>query len=162
MKPRRNVSHHGQKLPTLLERRGEHLVKIQRLSTVIMNQCMIVIIEDFTERIGDAWGLSNHQGEVRVVQPYPRRPGQYLCQLSQFFSPRLPHAPDPAQRGRVKISGQAEEILSRSRTGTPRASSWLISFNNASAESTTPLPIRHSTSSRRIPRGGGKPFSHPR
>src|SRR6185312_9857407 len=51
------------------------------------------------------------------------------------------------------ISGVAGLILTRERTSTPFASSSATSLISASGESTTPLPIRHSASSRRMPEG---------
>src|SRR6188768_187359 len=51
------------------------------------------------------------------------------------------------------ISGVAGLIFSRERTSTPVASSSPISFCSAAGDSTTPLPIRHSAPSRRMPEG---------
>ncbi|KAG1434153.1 hypothetical protein G6F57_021717 [Rhizopus arrhizus] len=51
------------------------------------------------------------------------------------------------------ISGAAGEIFRRERTSTPEASSSAISFCSAAGEIATPLPIRHSASSRRMPDG---------
>src|SRR6185436_11372101 len=51
------------------------------------------------------------------------------------------------------ISGVAGLIFRRGRTSTPCASSSPISFFSAAGDSTTPLPIRHSTLSRRMPDG---------
>src|SRR5690606_34946004 len=51
------------------------------------------------------------------------------------------------------ISGVAGEIFSRERTSTPLASSSSISLRSAAGLSTTPLPIRHSASGRRMPEG---------
>jgi adenylosuccinate synthase len=56
-------------------------------------------------------------------------------------------------RGIGKISGQFGEIRRRSLTGTPSFSRMSISLMSASGESTTPLPIKHSTFSRKIPDG---------
>ena len=52
-----------------------------------------------------------------------------------------------------RISGQAGLMRKRCRAGTPLASSIAISSNNAVGDSTTPLPIRHCTLSRRMPEG---------
>src|SRR5690242_4339058 len=51
------------------------------------------------------------------------------------------------------ISGVAGLIFTRERTSTPLPSSSAISLISASGESTTPLPIRHRASSRRMPEG---------
>src|ERR1700729_2629929 len=51
------------------------------------------------------------------------------------------------------INGVAGLIFRRERTSTPCASSSPISSCNAAGDSTTPLPIRHNTPSRRIPDG---------
>src|SRR5690606_14792973 len=51
------------------------------------------------------------------------------------------------------ISGVAGLIFRRERTSTPASSSSPISLISAAGESTTPLPIRHSASSRRMPDG---------
>src|SRR6476659_11264398 len=51
------------------------------------------------------------------------------------------------------ISGVAGLIFRRERTTTPVASSSSISLRRAPGCSTTPLPIRHSASSRRMPDG---------
>src|SRR5580765_4137040 len=51
------------------------------------------------------------------------------------------------------ISGVAGLIFRRERTSTPFASSSSISVFSACGESTTPLPIRHSVPSRRMPDG---------
>src|SRR3546814_23819 len=51
------------------------------------------------------------------------------------------------------IRGVAGLIFSRERTSTPASSSSPISLISAAGESTTPLPIRHSASSRRMPEG---------
>ncbi len=75
--------------------------------------------------------------------------------------PVEPIALPPAARSRAwsramwygMISGAAGEIFRRERTSTPEASSSAISFCSAAGEITTPLPIRHSASSRRMPDG---------
>src|SRR5690242_1692382 len=51
------------------------------------------------------------------------------------------------------ISGVAGLIFRRGRTSTPLASSSSISLRSAAGLSTTPLPIRHSASGRRMPDG---------
>src|SRR5690606_5856865 len=51
------------------------------------------------------------------------------------------------------ISGVAGLIFSRERTSMPLASSSSISLRSAAGLSTTPLPIRHSASGRRMPEG---------
>src|SRR5690606_19110845 len=51
------------------------------------------------------------------------------------------------------ISGVAGLIFSRERTSTPLDSSSSISLRSAAGLSTTPLPIRHSASGRRMPEG---------
>ncbi len=51
------------------------------------------------------------------------------------------------------MSGQFGEIRRRSLTGTPSASKIPISSINAAGESTTPLPIKHNTFSRKMPDG---------
>src|SRR5690606_2431287 len=75
--------------------------------------------------------------------------------------PVVPMALPPAARSRAwsramwygMISGVAGLTFSRERTSTPASSSSAISFISAAGESTTPLPIRHSASSRRMPDG---------
>ena len=51
------------------------------------------------------------------------------------------------------MSVDAGLIFSRFSAGTPRAVSSSISPRSASGESTTPLPMKHSTPSRRMPEG---------
>ena len=51
-----------------------------------------------------------------------------------------------------KIKGQFGEIRKRSLTGTPFFQGSISSIN-AAGESTTPLPIKQSTLSRKIPDG---------
>ncbi|MNY26615.1 hypothetical protein D3C86_1604740 [compost metagenome] len=53
--------------------------------------------------------------------------------------------------GRIRV--QAGLMRRRSRTGTPFSSSLVISLSSASGATTTPLPIRHCTLSRRMPDG---------
>src|SRR5690606_24567910 len=75
--------------------------------------------------------------------------------------PVVPIARGPLARSRalssatceLRISGHAGETRSRSVTGTPRASKPFISAASASSETTTPLPIRLITPSRRMPDG---------
>ena len=52
-----------------------------------------------------------------------------------------------------RINGQPGLTLSRSNTGTPFATNAFASETSASSASTTPLPIRQLTPSRRIPDG---------
>jgi hypothetical protein len=52
-----------------------------------------------------------------------------------------------------RISGQAGEMRSRSNTGTPCSMSIADSSNSAGSDSTTPLPMKHCTPSRRMPEG---------
>src|SRR5690606_28894589 len=75
--------------------------------------------------------------------------------------PVVPIAPEPLACSRARssercddrISGQAGDTRSRSSTGTPRWRRPSISPSSASRDTTTPLPIRHTTPSRRIPDG---------
>ena len=52
-----------------------------------------------------------------------------------------------------RISGQLGETRSRANTSTPVSISVCASRNNASSDSTTPLPMRHCTFLCRIPEG---------
>src|SRR6185312_12397467 len=52
-----------------------------------------------------------------------------------------------------RMSGQLGEMRSLSNTGTPCARSMSASRSSASSESTTPLPMKQRTCSRRIPEG---------
>src|SRR3984957_18221348 len=52
-----------------------------------------------------------------------------------------------------RMSGQLGEIRRRSNTGTPLSMSVWLSDNSASSDSTTPLPIKQRTCSRRMPEG---------
>src|SRR5215469_8666704 len=75
--------------------------------------------------------------------------------------PVVPMAFAPRARSRAwssmtcegRIRGQSGEIRSRSNTGTPRSISIPLSERSASSESTTPLPMKQRTCSRRIPAG---------
>ena len=51
------------------------------------------------------------------------------------------------------MSGQLGEMRSRSNTGTPCLMSMALSLNSASSDSTTPLPMKQRTCSRRMPDG---------
>src|SRR5215472_9207306 len=75
--------------------------------------------------------------------------------------PVVPMAFAPRARSRAwssmtcegRIRGQSGEIRSRSNTGTPRSISIPLSVSSASSESTTPLPMKQRTCSRRMPAG---------
>src|SRR5258708_7719423 len=75
--------------------------------------------------------------------------------------PVVPSALAPRGRSRAwssgmcegRISGQCGEICSRSNTGTPCSISVRLSAISAWSDSTTPLPMKQRTSSRRIPEG---------
>src|SRR5690606_14260309 len=103
---------------------------------------------------------SSVRGEKRSATRTAR-----LATLSSYAGPMprpvVPMANGPLARSRAlssatcdeRISGHAGETRSRSATGTPRATSPAISFASASSDTTTPLPMRLSTPSRRIPDG---------
>src|SRR5215469_5658110 len=52
-----------------------------------------------------------------------------------------------------RMSGQCGEMRSRSNTGTPWSIRVRLSASSACSDSTTPLPMKQRTSSRRIPEG---------
>ena len=69
-----------------------------------------------------------------------------------FYLMRL-HARDPLQRDKVGLMDKLLKLINVHVLFTPRLSNSPISCINAAGESTTPLPIKQVTLSRKIPDG---------
>ena len=75
--------------------------------------------------------------------------------------PVVPIFPAPLAASRARssaawcgrISGQASLIVTLERTSIPACSSVCTSLSNACGDTTTPLPMKHATSCRRMPEG---------